>query len=152
MIIQVIGLPCLGKTTLIKEQQPYLSDYEIIDMRDFNSGWNVSADLEVLSALINAYQEGKKNFIIESVYGFSSIKSFNIELYSTSNDYWLNNIVLRHGSKAYKHIPIYQAYKDNPLDIKAKAERFDVSNPFERYKASCYMHTLLIPPDNMEYK
>ena len=60
MIIQVIGLPAIGKSTLIKKYKKIGTvNYEILDIRDFHSPKREEK-------LIKAMSSNCKNYIVES--------------------------------------------------------------------------------------
>ena len=80
MIIQLIGLPCSGKSTILKATKKYF-DVNIIDKKDFFN------DSDITSQIIS----DSNVYIIESAQGLD-IKSDHIVMLRISKDQWLKNV------------------------------------------------------------
>lgn len=87
MIIQIIGLPAIGKTTLIKKYLKKNKNVEHVDIRDFTSPNREEKLLEYIS-------RQDKKYIIESACGIQ-IDSSIVILLNKSKYYHQNQILQR---------------------------------------------------------
>lgn len=84
MIVQVIGLPCSGKTTLIKKYLQLNKNIEYIDIANYSSNTKYNS-------CIKAIKKSSKNTILESACGLA-IKQSIVILYKQP----INLIYSRH--------------------------------------------------------
>ena len=83
MIIQLIGLPCSGKSTILKAAKKYFN-VTVVDKKDFFN------DSDIASQIISE----DNIYIIESAQGLD-IKSDHIVMLKVSRKQWFKNVASR---------------------------------------------------------
>ena len=104
MIVQLIGLPCSGKSTLLKKFYKDYSDWKIYDIVDYKNELadsNLFAENKILKSICNNYWTS--NFIIESACGFNDLNSKVIKLEPTI-ELLRKNFIKREGSFTNKDL------------------------------------------------
>lgn len=98
MIIQLIGPPCSGKSTLLKSFKKEYSNWKIFDIVDYKeepATSNLLAENQILKNICNLYLQN--NFIIESACGFNNLNSIVIKL-NPSQELIKQNFIKREGT------------------------------------------------------
>jgi hypothetical protein len=123
MIVQVIGLPCIGKSSLIKKYKKIGTvKYEILDIRDFHSPKREEK-------LIKAMSANCKNYIIESACGIE-IPSSIIILVKKSK--------FLHKKQIQKRGDIYENYELQSIEDEMIPADFTVYNENAFYEILNY--------------